>query len=107
MYGDKPYSGRRIINLWKNLPFDSATSKIVDPQGAFGSRWTTNDHLLATVSEQLDAFMHTYVQSKSKNKVRWKALRHNRPELPDEFKTVKKRRNANAAEVKAILKGEL
>jgi hypothetical protein len=106
--GKTPMSMRKILNLWKHLPNDSAVSRAIDSEGFLQTRWTTTDHLLALMSEQLDALSYMYVQTHSKNKPKWKPVQHNRPKKPDMFNVApKKKRNANAVEVKAILRGEL
>jgi hypothetical protein len=101
-------SMRKLLNLWKHLPSDSAVSRAIDPEGFAQTRWTTTDHLLALMSEQLDTLSYMYAQTHSKNKPKWKPMRHNRPKQPDVYQQPpKKKRNANAAEIKAILRGEM
>jgi hypothetical protein len=101
---------RKIFVLWKHLPHDSAVSRAMDPQGALQTRWKTSEHLLALISEQIDALSYMYASSHSKNKIKHKPLQHTRPELPEHLKpTVKPKpvRKANSKETLAILRGEM
>ncbi len=100
---------RLILNLWKSLPEDSASHRLIDPAGALPTRWTTTDHLIVILSEQIDMLSSMfYSANSSKNAKKWVAVKHVRPELPVEFRPKpKKRRSANAAEVKAIFRGEI
>jgi len=109
LYGDNPISGRRILNLWKSLPEDSAISRKVDPRGAFQTRWTTTDHMLAFLSEQIDILSSMFYDvNAGKSKKKWKSVRHERPELPFEYQPKPKtKRSANTNEIKAILKGNI
>ncbi len=109
LFGNDRISMRLIFNLWKALPEDAAIRRLIDPAGALPSRWTTTEHLLATVSEQIDVLSSMfYSANTNKNAKKWKPLQHTRPELPNEFKPKpKKKRSATSSETLAILRGEL
>jgi len=107
MYGDNPLSVRRLVALFKYLPADAAVYVTRDPEGAMQSRWSTDTQLLATVSEQLDVLTRISYAAAAHKKPNWPAVRHKRPALPFSEPVQKRRRQANAAETVAILRGEL
>jgi hypothetical protein len=109
LYGPDALPGRRVIALWKHLPADAAIHVTRDPGGAYPTRWTTEAHLLAALSEQVDVLSSiTYAAHAGKRARRWKPLRHQRPDLPlSERPKPAHKRTANAAETLAILRGEL
>ncbi len=109
LYGKSAVSGRTLINLWKSLPEDCALAREFDPRGVYQTRWTTTDHMLAFLSEQIDVLSSMFYSANSaKNAKKWKQVSHPRPELPFEYQSKpKRRRSANTNEIKAILKGEL
>lgn len=95
--------------LWRYLPADAAVNVSRDPGGALPSRWTTEAHLLALLSEQIDQLSQiTYSAHAGKKGRKWQPIRHNRPELPiAERPKPKQRRKATGSETLAILRGEL
>jgi len=102
-------SVRRLVALWRNLPADAAIHISRDPGGHYLGRWTTESHLLALLSEQIDGLHSTtYAAAAGKKAKKWPPLRHKRPQLLDsEQPAPKPRRKANAAETLAILRGEI
>jgi len=109
LYGDNRISVRKIINLWESLPHDCAIAREVDPGGAVHTRWTTTDHLLTLLSEQIDSLSSMFYSANSgKNSKKWKNIKHNRPKLPsDTVDEPVKKRSANKNEVLAILRGNI
>lgn len=100
---------RRLVALWKHLPAEAAVYVTRDPEGHYLGRWTTEAHLLALLSEQIDSLHSTtYAAAAGKKAKKWPQLRHRRPTLPEsERPDPAPRRKATGAETLAILRGEL